>query len=261
MEGEYQDPALSGSFGGISKFQREYRRRHHNVSTEQVKTALEGVDSYSIYKKAKQKFLTRPVVTFTIDHIWDIDLLIIPADLVQDNDGFNFILGAIYIFSRFAFAIPIKNKTAAVVLKGFKDLLSSTSRSPHTVRSDAGREFDNKLFAAYLKENGITHFTNSILKKANYIERWFRTIKVKFFRYLHQFIDKLSDFVSSYNNTYHRILKARPSKVNYKNELKFYRRQKERGDQYIDKNIKYRFSVGDQVRISYLARKIAVNKR
>ena len=109
-----------------------------------------------------------------------------------------------------------------------------------------------------MKDNGITHFTNSTLKKANYIERWLRTIKVKFFRYLHhnntkQFIDKLPEFVSSYNNTFHRILKARPSSVNYKNELKFYRAQKREVINILKKKIKHKFSVGDQVRISYLA--------
>ena len=259
MDEDYQNPILPGSLGGISKFRKEQIRKGQNISTEQAKAALERVDSYSIYKKAKQKFLTRPVVTLTIDHIWDIDLLSIPGDLVEYNDGFTFILGAIDIFSRFAFAVPIKNKTAAIVLQGFKDLLASTARSPHIVRSDAGREFNNKSFQTFLKDNGITHFTNSTLKKANYIERWFRTIKVKFFRYLHnnntkRFIDKLPEFVSSYNNTFHRILKARPSSVNYKNELKFYRSQKKRGNQYISKNIKHKFSVGEQVRISYLAR-------
>ena len=172
-------------------------------------------------------------ISTTIDHIWDIDLLSIPGDLFEYNDGFTFILGAIDIFSRFAFTVPIKNKTAAIVLQGFKDLLASTARSLHIVRSDAGREFNNKSFQTFLKDNGITHFTNSTLKKANYIECWFRTIKVKFFRYLHnnntkRFIDKLPEFVSSYNNTFHRILKASPSSVNYKNDLKFYWAQKER---------------------------------
>ena len=259
MEKEYKNPALPGSLGGIDKFAHEYRHRGNKVSDKEVKKTLEHVDSYSIYKQAKKKFLTRPVVTITIDHIWDVDLLSIPADLVEHNDGYTFILGAIDIFSRYAFAVPVKSKQATVVLQGFKTLLKTTTRSPHSVRTDFGREFVNKLFDKYLDDQNIKHIHNHTLHKANYIERFFRTIKVKFHKYMHEantkkFIDKLPDFISAYNNTYHRGIKARPSAVNYENELKFYKAQKERGENHIDKKLRFKFNIGDQVRISHLSR-------
>ena len=259
MEEEYKNPALPGSLGGIDKFAREYRQRGNKVSGKDVKKAIEHVDSYSIYKQAKKNFITRPVVTITIDHIWDVDLLSIPADLVEDNDGYNFILGAIDIYSRHAFAVPIKNKQAAVVLQGFKDLLQTTDRTPHSIRTDFGKEFVNKLFSKYLKDQNIRHIHNHTLHKANYIERFFRTIKVKFHKYMHEentkkFINKLPDFISSYNNTYHRSIKTRPAAINYKNELKFYQSHKERGEKLKDKKLSYKFDIGDQVRISHLSR-------
>ena len=68
----------------------------------------------------------------TIDHLWDLDLLSIPKDIIEVNDGYSFILGAIDIFSRFVFAIPLTSKKADVVLQGFKDILAATARSPPT---------------------------------------------------------------------------------------------------------------------------------
>ena len=65
MDEDYQNPILPGSLGGISKFRKEQIRKGRNISTQQAKAALERVDSYSIYKKGKQNFLTRPVVTLT----------------------------------------------------------------------------------------------------------------------------------------------------------------------------------------------------
>ena len=88
----------------------------------------------------------------TIDHIWDLDFLSIPKDIIQVNDGYSFILGAIDIFSHFVFVTPLTSKKAAVVLQGFKDILSMTSRSPHIVRSDDGGEFQNRLFTSFLKD-------------------------------------------------------------------------------------------------------------
>ena len=157
MDKDYKNPNLLGSFGGVRKFQTEYKQRGHNLKYNDARKALEGVDSYSIYKQVKEKCLTRPVVTMTIDHIWDLDLLIIPKDIVQVNDTTNvknmhhsFILGAIDIFSHFVFVTPLTSKKAAVVLQGFKDILSTTSRSPHIVRSDDGGEFQNRLFTSFL---------------------------------------------------------------------------------------------------------------
>ena len=259
MDKDYKNPNLPGSFGGVRKFQTEYKRRGHNLKYNDARKALEGVDSYSIYKQVKEKFLTRPVVTMTIDHIWDLDLLSIPKDIVQVNDGYSFILGAIDIFSRFVFVTPLTSKKAAVVLQGFKDILSTTSRSPHIVRSDDGGEFQNRLFTSFLKDRGIQLIHNEMKTKANYIERFWRTLRVRIHRYMHEnntnrFIDKLPMFIKSYNNTFHGTIKTRPSDITFENELKFYKAQKERGDRYLDKKIKYKFSIGDKVRISHLKR-------
>ena len=48
MDDEYRNPALPGSFGGIDK------SHGHETDVEQVKQALEHVDSYSIYKQARR---------------------------------------------------------------------------------------------------------------------------------------------------------------------------------------------------------------
>ena len=61
-----------------------------------------------------------------------LDLLSIPKDIIEANDGYSFILGATDIFSRFVFAIPLTSKKADVVLQGFKDILATTPRSPPT---------------------------------------------------------------------------------------------------------------------------------
>ena len=60
--------------------------------------------------------------------------------------------------------------------------------------------------------------------KANYIERFWRTLRVRIHRYMHEnntnrFIDKLPMFIKSYNNTFHGTIKTRPSDITFENEL------------------------------------------
>ena len=259
MEDDYKNPALPGSFGGIDKFKRAYKSRGHDADTKQVKQALEHIDSYSIYKQARRKFRTRPVVPFTIDHIWDMDLLSIPQDMVAANDGYKFILGAIDIFSRYVWTVPLLSKQAAVVLHGVENLLASTDRSPDIIRSDRGKEFMNRQLGDYLKKIKIDNINNSMLHKANFIERFWRTLRVRIHRYLteentNRFIDKLPDFISSYNSTFHRSIGMAPADVNHDNELELYEKQKAKGDKYLNDDIDYKFQVGDMVRISHLSR-------
>ena len=66
--------------------------------------------------------------------------------------------------------------------------------------------------------------TNSDLK-ASVIERFNRTIKEKMWRYFtfknnHKYIDILDQLLESYNNSYHRSIKTKPSSVNTSNENK-----------------------------------------
>ena len=78
-----------------------------------------------------------------------------------------------------------------------------------------------------------------MLHKVSFIERFWRTLRVQIHRYLteentNQFIDKLPDFTSSYNSTFHRSIGMAQADVNHDNELELhvYEKQKARGDKY-----------------------------
>ena len=57
-------------------------------------------------------------------------------------------------------------------------------------------------------------------------ERFVRTLKDRFYKYLtsiskNVYIDKLSNIVEKYNNTYHRTIKRKPFDVNSKRYIDF----------------------------------------
>ena len=84
------------------------------------------------------------------------------------------------------------------------------------------------------------------------VERFSRTLKGKMWKYFTanntlKYIDVLQKLVRSYNHSRHRSIGMRPSDVNLKNESVVWERLY--GDE-ANKLFKYKFSVGDQVRIS-----------
>ena len=195
----------------------------------------------------------------SLDEMFDVDL----ADMsryTKWNDGVRYLLVAIDILSRFAFALPLHNKKPETVLKAFKTILEH--RRPRKVRVDAGSEFKG-AFKTFLEKQEIklTVARNESIK-SNYVERFNRTIKSLISRYMTQkntrrYADVLPDLISNYNHTIHSSLPGlSPIQVNKSNEVKvwdhiYLKPLREQLDKR-PKVKRFKFKVGDLVRISYL---------
>jgi transposase InsO family protein len=61
------------------------------------------------------------------------------------------------VFSRYAWSVPLKDKTGASVTTDLKTLFKN--RQPLTLHSDKGTEFVNKTVQRYLKTQGASFHT------------------------------------------------------------------------------------------------------
>ncbi|KAK3918939.1 Putative uncharacterized transposon-derived protein, partial [Frankliniella fusca] len=186
-----------------------------------------------------------------------IDLI---SDLTRSRKNFEPIMMALAIFcvsdvfSKFAWAVPIKDKSGPSIIKGFQTIFKTKDRRPTRLFSDKGKEYINKTFPKFLKENDITYIhTHNPDIKCSIVERWQRTIKSKLFkRFTHteqyRYVDGLlDDIVDAYNHTYHRSIKMRPVDVTPDRVLEVYNNLYH-GMKHTSKKTK--FNVGDYVRIS-----------
>ena len=102
-----------------------------------------------IHRRVVKKFPRRKVIVNGIDNVWGLDL----ADMnsfIKYNDNYRYILCMIDVFSKFAWCVPLKTKTASSVLNAVKDIIRSSGRSPK------GSEFYNKYFKKWLEDNDKT---------------------------------------------------------------------------------------------------------
>ena len=113
-------------------------------------------------QEQQQQLLAREVFRRIIplykDEIWSADL-IDKSSLSKYNNNYKFILTVIDIFTKNAWAIPLRNKSGLSITKSFKTILSSEgpqggseSRKPEKLWVDRGSEFYNKTFKYLLKE-------------------------------------------------------------------------------------------------------------
>ncbi|KAK3909520.1 Putative uncharacterized transposon-derived protein [Frankliniella fusca] len=210
----YHEPADPASYGTVWKLWDATGEKKDKITEY-----LQGEDAYTLHKPARHRFPRNVTYAGNIDESWQTDLTDFQS-LKKDNDGFSYILCVIDVFSKFAWAVPIKDNSASSIIKGFQLIFKTTHRRPTRMFSDKGKEYINKTFQKFLKENNITYIhTHNPDIKCSVVERWQRTIKPKLFkRFTHteqyRYVDVLlDDIVDAYNHTYHRAIKMRPEDV------------------------------------------------
>ena len=81
--------------------------------------------------------------------MWQADLVDMSA-ISKYNDGYKFLLTCIDVFSKYAWAIPLKNKSSKSVVAAFE--LSFGDRRPANLQTDKGTEFVNAPTRELFKE-------------------------------------------------------------------------------------------------------------
>ena len=139
------------------------------------------------------------------------------GSLSKDNDKNKYLLNVIDIFSRYAWSVPLKDKTGKSIVAALTTLFHN--RKLITIQSDKGTEFVNATVQHYLKPQGVDfHTTHNPDIKGAVIERFNRTLKMKMYKYFtknnkYRYLDVISNILTSYNNSVHSTMAMAPSSV------------------------------------------------
>jgi transposase InsO family protein len=243
MEARYYDVSRAGSYGGVRPL-----ARYSNSSIKPTKTWLSSQDAYTLHKPVRKIFPRRKTFAKGIGDLYQADLVDM-QNLSRYNDGYRYILTCIDVFSKRAFAIPLKDKRGASVTKAFETIFAETT--PTMLQTDRGTEFLNVEVQKLFRDRKINHYwsLNDDIKSA-VVERFNRTLKTRMFRYFthrnsNKWVDVLSDLIKAYNSSYHRTIGMAPDDVTSTNENEIAKRM------YPDKpKLVWKYNIGDRVRIS-----------
>ena len=104
---------------------------------DEIKTFIDEI----YCKPPKKNFPTNKIIYNHIDEIWSYDL----ADMVDyktsNNKGFRYIFIIIDNFSKYLWAIPLKNKYCQTITNDFSNILTTSKRKPLKLESDRGTAF------------------------------------------------------------------------------------------------------------------------
>jgi len=251
----YYNPKQPTAFAREEILWENIKLHGKNITRKQLQQWLSQQDVYTTHRRVIRQFPRRRVVTKGLNDLWDSDLMDV-SNLARHNDGVTFIAIFIDVFSRYLYAVPMKNKSTKETLKAIKKALKeSFPNQPETIRTDAGKEYVGKEVENYLRDCEIYHQVSRNELKANYAERVIRTIKKKIYKYLYynktrKYIEVLPDLVAGYNSTYHSGIKQTPISVTKENEPQVWAKQYLSDPSDTQKKVVFKFSPGQYVRIS-----------
>ena len=205
--------------------------------------------SKELHKPKRKNYVRRKIIVNHIDEIFAADLVEMQK-FSKINKGYRYLLTCIDIFSKYAFAIPLKDKKGITIKNVLQKIFNK--RKPKFLWTDNGKEFYNNQVNDLLEKNNIKLYsTNNSEIKSSVIERFNRTFKNMMYKkftennntIFYNIIDKL---VNEYNNKCHRTIKMTPveasKKINENKIKQIYNFEKT--------NKIAKFKIGDHVRIS-----------
>jgi hypothetical protein len=253
----YSNPRHPLAFSGI---QNVYKYFKGYLKLKTIKELLAKSGTYTLFKDSKKPKPRNPTFVYSKRYSFELDLIDVQK-FSKQNSGINHILTCIDIFTRKAFLRGLKQKTAALTLAAFKEILGDAKIQPQVVSFDHGREFVNKKFKAFCNKKNIRMVHNDTSFKNGFIERFNLTIQRITYKYMsenqtYKYMDQLQNFAHSYNSRHHSSIKMSPNeaenpinhmKLRHINELRYSKIKKQQAV----------YAVGTLVRIAKLAGKFA----
>lgn len=208
-----------------------------------------------LHKPLRKNFPRKAVTSYGIDDLWQADLVEMDSGHLKGiskfNKGMKYLLTVIDVFSKYAWAIPVKDKSGESITSAFKGILQE--RKPKHLQTDNGKEFYNKHFKELMKLEGVNHYSTFTEVKASVVERFNRTLKERMWKQFalqgnQKWVELLPKLVYDYNNRKHRTIGMKPVDVNEKNAKNVVKTA-------FTAELKTdppKFKIGDKVRISKL---------
>lgn len=206
-----------------------------------------------LHRPAIRRFARRTVRADGKDDLWQADLVDMKKfSKVKKNKNHTFLLTVIDVYTKYGWAVPLKNKSGKSVATAFAHVIETSGRKCRLLHTDRGLEFTNKDIRAVYVQYNIRHYQTYTPLKASVCERWNRTLKEKMWKAFtahgnHEWLPHVDDLVATYNTTEHSAIRMTPTAASREpGRVVFYRLPKPAAGA----TAKPKFGVGDTVRLS-----------
>lgn len=198
-------------------------KRTHHVITKTNDESQQPASSEKqrlvdeLHAPARRNFPRRRVIVRGFDDLWQADIVEMHP-YSRFNNGHRYILTIIDVLSKYAWAVPLKNKSGSDTAKAIAEIIRDSKRRPKNLQTDMGKEFYNTDVQRLVKKYNINHYSTYSVLKASVVERFNRTLKNNMWKMFtlngnYKWIDALPRLIIEYNTCKHRTIGMRPVDV------------------------------------------------
>jgi len=213
----WKDPHVG--LTGVARFQEKLRKLGIHVTKENLNVLLALNPSHTLFTYYTRDKKWNTITETGVGHGMQMDLMDM-SKIATRNKNYHWILCIIDVYSRYAWAFPLKRKNQTQVSNTLKAWLGTLTVPPRRMTSDAGTEFTSDKVKKLLASFDITQYLNQAGDKTTtgIVERFNRTLRDlmgrNFVRLgkLH-WVEDLPKLVENYNHSQHRTLGATPVDV------------------------------------------------
>ena len=196
--------------GGRDKLYEEVKKKYIGISRRRCMAFLRNLEAYQLTQPLPKQTTLRPIVAKKPNNIWQVDLCDMGSKSPHFNSGYRYIIVMIDLFSKYVWAVPVKDKTALEVVTEIGKVLDSVDGLPSAIQSDQGSEFKNELMTDTLKDLHITQIFSKTYtpQSQGQVERFNLTLKKRLLLYMTQnntsrWVDALPEVIRGYNESKH----------------------------------------------------------
>jgi hypothetical protein len=193
------------------------------VKKKEIETFLkaqEDVQLLKVQQKVKPSSMGS-IISFGENESWQVDIFFM-IKYTNKNSDYGYIFCAIDVFTRKAYAVPMKNKKAESCIDAMETIINEAGEKPLSITTDSDSTMTNsKLFDDYLNKNEIA--LDEVILQDHHalgiVDRFARTLKTSIGTHFIRnktlnWVDVLPKLIKQYNNTPHRsINNIKPSNV------------------------------------------------
>ena len=100
------------------------------------------------------------------------------------NKEISYLLCNINLFSKYAWAVPLKDKKSITIVNAFQSILNNSKIKANIIWVNQGSDFYNCTFKQWLKDNDIKMYATHNNGKSVFAERFIRTLENKIYKHI-----------------------------------------------------------------------------
>ena len=118
------------SFGGVDKLWREV-----GGPKQEVRDWLKTQATYTLHRPVRKRFERNKIQVAGLDGQWSAELIDVQG-IAKHNNNVKHLLTVVDSLSKYAFVVPLKDKTGTSMVKAFTKIFKT--RKPRKLRTDKG---------------------------------------------------------------------------------------------------------------------------